>query len=730
MDCDNDGYVEVYVVLGSDLLCIEKGVVQWTLPIANESLPWYSFLRASDVDADGVPEILTPYVCETTTIAAIDPIEQRVEWIVDLPNDFAYSLPTDIVVDDLDGDGSLELVCIVYNKTSSEAFNCTWYLTVFCLSKDVPQLVWRTSLQPLNFTISNPTVFDINQDGYKEILVYGGYMNPKFDLFAYLFCFSYDGVLLWSKDLGYVTLMNWFLTPVVADVYAQNPGYEVAVARGCASLYVLSANGSLLFDSASLHYVLSSSRTPLILRANNRTLVVHTASCCAALCYPCAVTLIACYDPTTSQLYWRREFTPTSGATAIDVDGDGALDVVAAGDKLLAFSLSDSTLLWQYKYPCSDPRCAPPPVPADVDGDGYLELLLTSHAYSTDDKWWAFLACLDNFTLSIDELRVDNKTNTVFLRWSCSVPARYELHIYHKETGNETVLCTTSNSAAIQLVAGHYVLNLTAYDVFNNTVTRSIPLELPTKGEMLPVIVVRYPPTDPFYTNKSCITLRWTIEQGYSNGTRGSDWGWRSCLPLNRWSYSNNTSVACINIYLDGSLVATLPPSATNFTLCNLSGGSHLIILEAVDAVGRLFSTLIKIIVDQTPPWLFIKSPSNGSQCAEGVVTVSWDAHDNFGIAYCLVYVNRQLVENTTGPYIVSLKVKAGNTYIVQVVAVDKAGNTATQRIVFYAIHPTEYKPTKPILKITLPTIILATLILITILLVAIIAPYRRKLRF
>ena len=700
MDCDNDGYVEVYVVLGSDLLCIEKGVVQWTLPIANESLPWYSFLRASDVDADGVPEILTPYVCETTTIAAIDPIEQRVEWIVDLPNDFAYSLPTDIVVDDLDGDGSLELVCIVYNKTSSEAFNHTWYLTVLSLSKDVPQLVWRTSLQPLNFTISNPTVFDINQDGYKEILVYGGYMNPKFDLFAYLFCFSYDGVLLWSKDLGYVTFMNWFLTPVVADVYAQNPGYEVAVARGCASLYVLSANGSLLFDSASLHYVLSSSRTPLILRANNRTLVVHTASCCAALCYPCAVTLIACYDPTTSQLYWRREFTPTSGATAIDVDGDGALDVVAAGDKLLAFSLSDGTLLWQFKYPCSDPRCAPPPVPADIDGDGYLELLLTSHACSTDDKWWAFLACLDNFTLSIDELRVDNETNTVFLKWSCSVPARYKLYIYHEETGNETVLSTTSNSAAVQLVGGHYVLNLTAYDAFNNTVTRSLSLTLPIRDRTPPVITLHHPTT--LYTRESSVTLR--------------------------WSCSDDTFITCINIYLDGNLCATLPPSATNYTFYNLSECSHLVVLEAIDAVDRFSLVLIKVVVDQTPPKLLIKYPSNHSREVEGIVTIYWDVYDLSGIAYFLVYVNRQLIENTTN-YYASLEVEAGNTYIVQVTAIDKSGNTATKQVIIYGVPwtpPRPYTHSKYVPKTVSPITVLATFILIVLLLVAVTLPFRR----
>lgn len=91
--------------------------------------------------------------------------------------------------------------------------------------------------------------------------------------------------------------------------------------------------------------------------------------------------------------------------------------------------------------------------------------------------------------------------------------------------------------------------------------------------------------------------------------------------------------------------------------------------------------TLLETNVDVIPPTVHVTSPIQGSAVASTNITVSWMGSDNeTGISHYLVYLNETLVGNTTADsYNVSNLSEGWNN--VTVVAYDKAGNNATDRI-------------------------------------------------
>ncbi|NOQ71126.1 MAG: PQQ-binding-like beta-propeller repeat protein [Crocinitomix sp.] len=89
--------------------------------------------------------------------------------------------------DDIDGDGLLEVVFGCYRNDSS----------VYALNGDDGTLLWKYNASPLGSHGCNdvaPIIYDINDDGQKEVIVPGS-CNPR------TFCFDGEtGELIWEAD--------------------------------------------------------------------------------------------------------------------------------------------------------------------------------------------------------------------------------------------------------------------------------------------------------------------------------------------------------------------------------------------------------------------------------------------------------------------------------------------------------------------------------------------------
>lgn len=144
------------------------------------------------------------------------------------------------------------------------------------------------------------------------------------------------------------------------------------------------------------------------------------------------------------------------------------------------------------------------------------------------------------------------------------------------------------------------------------------------------------------------------------------------------WNVSDvGSGVDHIEVYVNGTLVASLSPENTSYTL-NVSDGAYIVAIRAYDKAGNIGESSVLIYLDTTPPTIMITSPANGTVIRETTVNVSWSAQDNFGIKCFLVIVGNN-VYNMTATYVILNLTEGVHTIVVR--AYDYAGNYAEDSI-------------------------------------------------
>jgi len=119
----------------------------------------------------------------------------------------------------------------------------------------------------------------------------------------------------------------------------------------------------------------------------------------------------------------------------------------------------------------------------------------------------------------------------------------------------------------------------------------------------------------------------------------------------------------------------------TEYELSGLEDGNNEVKIIAEDNAGNTRESVVKIMVDTTPPELEIITPQDGGVVTEDTVLVEWEASDELsGIAGYELIVNGELVyEGEDTEYELSGLEDGDNT--IEVRAIDNAGNSETQNI-------------------------------------------------
>jgi len=149
-------------------------------------------------------------------------------------------------------------------------------------------------------------------------------------------------------------------------------------------------------------------------------------------------------------------------------------------------------------------------------------------------------------------------------------------------------------------------------------------------------------------------------------------------------AYDTYSSIKYIKIYVNDSLYAIVSGIAINYTLDLEEEVSYIIIVVAIDASDNKNSSMITIIIDTTPPFIDIVSPSNDTVLNTLNMVVTWDAYDTLsGLDHFSLYVDGKYVDyipaNRTS---YTLKLSEGFHSII-IVAFDRAGKRAGSFVKF-----------------------------------------------
>jgi hypothetical protein len=148
---------------------------------------------------------------------------------------------------------------------------------------------------------------------------------------------------------------------------------------------------------------------------------------------------------------------------------------------------------------------------------------------------------------------------------------------------------------------------------------------------------------------------------------------------------TDDTTVAVVELYIDGSLLATdtTTPFNFNWNTAQSDDGLHTIQAMAYDAAGNrgesdvVAVTVDNTVADTTPPEASIVSPADGD-IVSGTISVSVSASDDIGVAAVELYLDGALLStDNTAPFSFTwdTATTADGTHTLQARAYDAASN-------------------------------------------------------
>ncbi len=152
-----------------------------------------------------------------------------------------------------------------------------------------------------------------------------------------------------------------------------------------------------------------------------------------------------------------------------------------------------------------------------------------------------------------------------------------------------------------------------------------------------------------------------------------------------QWSaYDDVSGVASVAVSVDGGAARSFAQASGTMNMSLASQGAHKVDVTVTDFAGNAFHVGIPFHYDTQAPSLTIASPAPNSWLNTSATNVKWSLSDPAGIASLEMSVDSGaplLLANTTTAY--GLQGLAEANHVVSLVAVDAAGNLASQTVVF-----------------------------------------------
>ena len=263
-DVDDDSMVEIFFgTVGGVIYALKgDGVYLWSY-----SLPDGDYTTSApaigDIDGDGKDEVVVHTI--HGRVIALDAITGSKEWEFYRPENWGRSSPS---LGDIDGDGDLEIavatdihspsdalymldgngtvlwqfptgvysdmtpiiIDVDYDGQKEVLFGTSWGDEAFyCLNALDGSVEWRIEYPGYNPGFASPSVADIDDDGYLEVIIAAQVSGWQGGMIAAI---NHDGTRLWEFEHPPELAVNWSLKgPTIADV--NNDGYLDIVWTSC-----------------------------------------------------------------------------------------------------------------------------------------------------------------------------------------------------------------------------------------------------------------------------------------------------------------------------------------------------------------------------------------------------------------------------------------------------------------------------------------------------------------
>ena len=162
------------------------------------------------------------------------------------------------------------------------------------------------------------------------------------------------------------------------------------------------------------------------------------------------------------------------------------------------------------------------------------------------------------------------------------------------------------------------------------------------------------------------------------------------------WSASDNFGIQRFIIHANDQKILELNGTETKANI-TLKDGVYTIKVVAIDYAGNEDYDQISVTVDSTPPRIKITSPSSFSMIYTADFVVMWNASDNIELDRIQVWLNNslkaELPPNTSQYTFIGIP---DGAYLIKIMAVDKAGNSAYDSIIIIVDAPLEVKISSP----------------------------------
>jgi len=162
------------------------------------------------------------------------------------------------------------------------------------------------------------------------------------------------------------------------------------------------------------------------------------------------------------------------------------------------------------------------------------------------------------------------------------------------------------------------------------------------------------------------------------------------------WNATDNYGIERFIVYANDEKICELSGNKASVNV-TLEDGSYVIKVVAVDYAGNEDYDQISIVVDSTPPMIKIMSPSSLSTIYTADFVVMWNASDNIELDRIQVWLNNslkaELPPNTSEYKFVGVP---DGAYQIKVVAIDKAGNHASDLIIIIVDAPIKVRIVNP----------------------------------
>ena len=205
---------------------------------------------------------------------------------------------------------------------------------------------------------------------------------------------------------------------------------------------------------------------------------------------------------------------------------------------------------------------------------------------------------------------------------------------------------------------GNHTINVTAYDVVGNANSVEITVCV---DRTPPSITITSPANNTEFNSSSDVTIQWTA--------------------------SDNNELDKFEVYLNGSLKATLPGDAVNYTFYDLSNGGYNATVIAYDKAGNTDSDYVVFTVN-VPYSVTIEQPANDTWTNESWVLIQINyVNQTSTVMNITLYINDvkeaywEKGENLTRPIQYNYSIPSEGLYNITAVMKDDIGQVATDTV-------------------------------------------------